>query len=194
MMLAGCRQREPPSRDPQEAADRGRAVFQSLINEQTYKGFGFDSVDEASDTQLGPYMAVFDVPPERLWGFRSGKDTNELLVRSFETIYPVTVDGRVKSSLTVVRLDNGGYRAAGFGDAALVTRLSSYRSDDKAGEFVVRVLGLNMYFLGRRAEGRFTLTPIEDDDRFGLRAGERYDADDVLQRLARIADVSYPPR
>jgi hypothetical protein len=195
LLLAGCTdKRESPSRDPQAAASKGRAIFQSLINQQTYEGFGFETVDEAGQIQLGPPMPVFDVPPERLWGFSRGKDANELLVRSFETIYPITVKGQVRSSLTVVQTGKEEYRAAGFGDAALVKQLFSFRIDDKAAAFVVRVLGLHMYFMGQKTQGHFTLTPIYEESRLGLRAGERYEADEVFQRLGQIADKSYPPR
>jgi hypothetical protein len=195
VLLAGCcDKRDPPSRDPQEAATNGRVVFESLVNEETYRGFGFDSLDQVREAELGRPMAVFDIPPERLRGFSSGKDTAALLVRSPEAIYPITVNGQAKSSITVFQTGKKAYRAAGFGDAALVKRLSSYRSDDAADDFVVHVLGLHLYFLGRRGQEGFTLTPIEDDRRLELRAGERYAADAVFQRLGRIADESYPQR
>jgi hypothetical protein len=195
LLLAGCTdKRGAPSRDPQDAATRGRTLFVSLINEQTYKGFGFRSLEEVGRAELGRPMTVFDILPERLRNFYAGNDTGELLIRSPEAIYPLSVDGQVRSSITVLQTDKEAYRAAGFGDAALIKRLSSYGSTDAADEFVVHVLGLHIYLLGRRAGEEFTLTPIEDDRRLELRAGERYKADAVLQLLGQIARESYPER
>jgi hypothetical protein len=187
MLVAGCcDKREPPSRGPQEAAKKGHIFFASLINEQTYRGFGFDSLGEVWQAELGRPMAVFYIRPDQLRSSYAGKDASWRLV-SPESIYPLIVNGQVRSSVTVVKTGERAYRAAGFGDAALVKRLSRYRSNDAADEFVIHVLGLNMYFLGRNAQEGFTLTPIEDDRRLELRAGERYTADAVLQLLGEIA-------
>jgi len=195
MLLAGCGgKREPPSRDPQEAATRGRAVFQSLIDEQNYKGYGFDSLEQARRLEIHGSMDVFNIPPESLYGLEPGSDLDAVLVRSPETIYQVVVDGQVKSSVLVMQLGPEAYRAAGFGNAELVKRLSRYQSEGGADEFAVRVLGIYMYFLGRKHNGRFTLTPIEHNDQLGLAAGVAYDADDVLQRLRPIVEKFYPPK
>jgi hypothetical protein len=193
LVLAGCSdKRAAASRDPQEAATQGRDVFESLVDEQTYEGFGFDSLKEVKDAELGRPMAVFYVPPDRLRDFYAGQDAAGLLVRSPEAIYPLSVNGQVRSSITVVQTGEEAYRAAGFGDGLLVKRLSSYRSNDASDEFVVHVLGLHMYFLGGTGQEGFTLTPIEDDGRIELRAGHRYEADVVLQRLGQIARELYP--
>lgn len=195
VLLAGCgKERQPPSRDPGDAATTGRDVFQSLIDEQTYKGYGFDSLDQARRLEIGDSMEVFDILPERLYGLKPGSDLNAVLVRSPETIYQVTVDGDVKSSVTVMQLSQDAYRAAGFGNAELVKRLSRYRLEGGADGFAVRVLGIYMYFLGRKQDGRFTLTPIADNRDLDLQAGVAYDADAVLQRLRPIVEKSYPPK
>jgi hypothetical protein len=186
LVLAGCG-------DKREAAARqGRDEFESLVDEQTYEGFGFDSLNEVKDAELGRPMAVYFVPPDRLRDFHAGQDAAGLLVKSPETIYPLSVKGQVRSSITVVQTGKEAYRAAGFGDGLLVKRLSSYRSNDASDEFVVHALGVHMYFLGRRGQEGFTLTPIEDDGRLELRAGQRYEADAVLQRLGQIARELYP--
>jgi hypothetical protein len=186
----GCRGSErPTSSQPQEAANKALGVLQKLINDQNYRTMGFDSVDEVKQAQLGQPFAVSTIGLEQLKSYRTGANANSLLSNSAETIYPVLVRGQVKSSVTIVQKQDG-YQPSSFGNAEIVKSLSRYRQGESpAGQFVVRILALNMYFLGRHVEDRLFLTPIIDDPRLKLRTGESVPAELVLEQLVPLANA-----
>jgi hypothetical protein len=193
LFMLGCQRSaeapKPPSSQPQEAASAAIGVLQKMVNDQNYRALGFDSVDQVKQAQLGSSFAVFDIGLDRLKDYKPGTDPNGLLTPSSKTIYPVTVEGQVKSSITVSHQENG-YKASSFGNAAIVKSLSLYRqSQDAASDFVVRVPALNMYYLGRRVENRLLLIPIIDDPRLKLKVGEAVGAETVLEQLVPLANA-----
>lgn len=192
ILLGACQSKEnpkPPSSQPQQAAQDAIGVLQKLVNDQNYKAMGFDSVEEVKQARLGQPLQVFNMPLDKLKGYQPGGDPNTLLAKSSETIYPVTVNEQVKSSVTIVQ-NEAGFAPSSFGNAAIVRSLAQYRQAQAAeGDFVVRVPALNMYFLARRVENKLMLVPIVDDPRLKLRPGEAVDAEQALQQLVVIANA-----
>ncbi len=192
VLLAGCESKQtakPPSPQPQEGAQDALGVLQRLVNEQNYRAMGFDSVDEVKQAQLGPPLTVMNIPLDKLKSYQAGDDTQALLVKSAETIYPVTVNAQVKSSVTIVHTE-AGYKPASFGNAPIVKALSQYRQGEAGeGDFVVRVPALNMYFLARTVEGKTMIVPIADDLRLKLRPGEAVPLETALPDLVAAANA-----
>lgn len=196
MIVAGCSQgqrTQEPAMDPQEAASRSLSTFQRMVNERNYKGLGFESPDEIKSATLGGPLRVFMVRLDRLKEYVAGIDPNKLLVDGNQVIYPVTVHGSVRSSITVEK-PNGGWRGETFGSSNLVKALESARAADSAASkipsqeyFAVSIPALNLYFLGHRVESRLMLTPIIDDARFKLKAGATLAAEQVLERIVPYA-------
>ena len=189
LVMAGCQQDrgkpKPPSPQPQQAAGDALGVLQKLVNDQNYKAMGFDSADEVKQAQLAQPLTVYNIGLEQLKGYKTGANPDSLLTKNSETIYPVTVNGQVKSSVSVVQ-KSGGYEPSSFGNAAIVKSLAGYRQSEN--DFVVRVPAFNMYFLGRRVENRLLLIPIVEDPRLKVRAGEPVPAETVLEQLVPIAN------
>lgn len=192
IIAVGCRGKEtpkPPSPQPGQAASDGLGVLQKLVNDQNYRAMGFDSLDEVKQAQLGQAFSVSNIGLDQLKRFETGANANSLLSKSSETIYPVAVNGQVKSSITIVQKGDG-YQPASFGNAEIIKSLSRYRQGEAAAnDFVVRVLALNMYFLGRQIDSRLFLTPIVDDPRLKLRPGEAVPAEIVVQQLVPLANA-----
>ena len=191
-LLVGCESKQspkPPSAQPQQAADNAIGVLQKLVNEQNYRSFGFDSVDEVKQAQLSQPLAVMNIPLDALKGYQAGTDPQSLLVKTSETIYPVTVNGQVKSSVTIVHTETG-YAPSSFGNAPIVKALSQYRQLTNAqSEFVGRVPALNLYFLGRTVEGKTMIVPIAEDPRMKLRPGEPVPFEAALPDLVAAANA-----
>ena len=192
VLLAGCESKQapkPPSPQPQQGAQDALGVLQKLVNEQNYRAMGFDSVDEVKQAQLSQPLTVMNIPLDRLKSYQAGGDTQALLVKSSETIYPVTVNGQVKSSVTIVQSD-AGYAPASFGNAPIIRALSQYRQGPTPeSDFVVRVPALNMYFLGRTVDGKLMLVPIAEDPRLKLRPGEAVPFETALPDLVAAANA-----
>jgi hypothetical protein len=190
LVMAGCQQRaeqpKPPSSQPQAAASDALGVLRKLINEQNYKGMGFDSVDEVKQAELAPPLDVYNIGLDQLRAYKVGENADSLLTKTSETIYPVAVNGQVKSSVTIVK-KNEGYQPSSFGNAPIVKDLTRYRKEES--DFAVRVPALNMYFLARHVENHLLLTPIVEDPRLKLHAGEAVPAETVLEQLVPIANA-----
>ena len=193
LFMLGCQKSveapKPPSVQPQEAAASAIGVLQKMVTGQNFKSLGFDSADQVKQAQVGQPLTVFDVGLEQLKAYKQGTDPNSLLVKSARALYPVTVDGQVKSSFTITHKESG-YQASSFGNAEIIKSLSRYRlNQTEAGDFVVRVPAFNMYYLGRRVENRLLLVPIIDDPRLKLKPGEAVGAEIVLEQLAPLANA-----
>jgi hypothetical protein len=184
LLMTGCSKHpsapKPPAQQPQEAAQNAIGVLQKFVNEQNYKSLGFDSLDEVKRAQLAAPMQVYNIGLDKLKGYQAGQDPNTLLASSAETIYPVTVDGRVKTGVTIVHKEQG-YEPASFGNADIVKRLASNRQNEN--EFAVRIPAFNMYFVGRRVEDRLVLVPIVNDPRLKVEAGQAVPIEVVLDQL-----------
>lgn len=191
LLTAGCRSEQPqkpqpPASNPTEAATSAIRTFQQAVTAQNYRALGFESVDEVKTASLGPPLSQFDIGLDQLKSYKEGADANSLLSASSETIFPVTVNGQVRSSVIVSKRE-AGYVPATFGRADIVKALSRYR--EQPNDFAVRVPALNMYYVGRRVENRLFLVPIAEDTRTNLKPGVPLPAEDVLKQLVPIANA-----
>jgi hypothetical protein len=191
LVAAGCSPSAQTSAAPpaapqaQDAARNGIATLKQLVTDQNYRDMGFDSRDEAGRAEAAESWPMFIVGLDQLKRYQPNSDVNALLTPSADAIVPVTVNGQVKSSITLTRAA-GGYTASGFGNAPIVKELSKYRVP---GSFVVRVPALGAYFVGNRVDGRLMLTPIVNDDRLKLQAGVATPAEQVIAQLVPLANA-----
>jgi len=193
LITVGCRESsetpKPPSPQPQEAANTAIGVLQKMVTDQNYRAMGFDSLDQVKQAQLGAPLPVFDLGLNQLKEYKPGTNPDTLLAQSSRTIYPVTVNGEVKSSVTINHGERG-YQASSFGNADIVKSLSRYRRTEAPGnDFVVRVPAFNMYYIGRRVDSRLLLVPIIEDPRLKLKPGEAVPAETVLEQLVPLANA-----
>jgi hypothetical protein len=192
LLATGCSQQRgsnapPPTGDAQQAASNALVTLQKMVTEQNYKTLGFTSPDEVKSAMLAQPLAQYNIGLDRLKGYQAGQDANTLLTASSETIYPVTVGGQVRSSVTVVKKGTG-YTTASFGNTTIVKGLSRYRANTPEG-FAVRIPVFGMYFLGNRVENRLMLTPVYEDSRLPFRAGAAVPAEDVLKAIIPLAQA-----
>lgn len=190
-LMAGCERAEmpkPPSSQPQQAANDALGVLQKLVNSGNFKAMGFDSENEVKQAQLGQPLAIFNIPLDQLKSYNLSKDASSLLIATSETVYPVTVNGQVKSSVTIVQKEQG-YQPSSFGNAAVIRRLAGPQGENTTNEFIVRVPALSMYFLGKRVEEKLLFVPVIEDPRLKLRLGEPVPAETVLEQLVPIANA-----
>jgi hypothetical protein len=193
LLVAGCAQHRgenapPQTGDAQQAAANALATLKKLVTGQNYKALGFSSPDEVKSATLASPLPVYNIALDRLKGYRPGQDENALLTASSETIYPVTADGQVRSSVTMVKKETG-YTTASFGNAAIVKALSRYRGANTPDAFAVRIPAFSMYFLGNRVGNRLTLTPVSEDSRLPFRVGVAVPAGEVLKAIVPLAQA-----
>jgi hypothetical protein len=185
-LLGGCQMSQPrPSNNETAAAQHGLATLKQVVNASNYAALGFNSVDEVRQATLGEPLQVFRVRLDALRAFTGQTNPETLLVDIRRNLFPVKVGDRVATSIFVLG-SRQGWRASELGNAAVARLVSRYRHG--AGDFVVHVPAMKAYFVANRVEGKLMLTPVMDDPRTKLRAGETLPADVVFLQLKAASE------
>lgn len=171
------------------AAAQGLALLRSLAAGDKSQQAGLTTADAARST-LGAPLPVVSVDLDALRRYKSGDDAAALLRPSESALYPVLVDGAVRSS---IRIENtkGGWQAARVGNAGLAIAVDRARralpSPDDPSVTLVQVLALNLVFVGQKDASGWQLAPVVDDASVELKVGRAERAASVFSRLAPIA-------
>lgn len=183
-------QEEPTFTDAQSAANQALATFRKLVTAQNFRDLGFESPDEVGSAALAPPMRTAMVKLDQLKTYKAGDDPNRLLNDLEKVYYPVTVQDRVRSAITVEQA-NGRWRPTGFGPANLAKQIEQAKNASRdaadAQPVLVHVAPFNLYFVGHRVENRLMLTPAGDYSSFNLKAGATLPADQVFAALVPYA-------
>ena len=186
LFLAGCQTSQPrPNHSQDTAAQHGLATLRQIVNAGNYASLGFESEAEVRQATLGQPLQVYRVQLDALRAFTENTDPETLLVDIRRSLYPVKVGDRVATSIFVTG-SREGWRASELGNAAVARLISRYRHG--AGDFVVHVPAMKSWFVADRVEGKLMLTPVMDDPRTKLRAGETLPADVVFLQLKAASE------
>jgi hypothetical protein len=184
--LGGCQTSQPrPNHSQQTAAQHGLDTLRHIVNAGNYASLGFESEAEVRQATLGEPLQVYRVQLDALRAFTENTDPETLLVDIRRTLFPVKVGDRVATSIFVTGAREG-WRASELGNAAVARLVSRYRHG--AGDFVVHVPAMKSWFVADRVEGKLMLTPVMDDPRTKLRAGETLPADVVFLQLKAASE------
>jgi hypothetical protein len=123
--------RASKNKDADAEASRGLLVLKQLITAENYKDYGFNSMEEVSQLELGTGIDVFYVFNDDLKGFQATTDPGKVIKPSETRIYPVTVKGEGRLLITV-RLRDGKWRTAKFGRPDLALNLAKRQANQKA--------------------------------------------------------------
>jgi len=171
------------------------ASTKTADDEAFAKDIGFNAVEDVDDAQLGPPIRIYKVHLDLLQKFQPGDKPNDLLVNTGRIIFPVTVKGQNRSSLTV--MESSITMTKGWKESR-VTRTGFPRLIQKIGQlkpssssFLLLIAPLRLFLLGDHKDGRLVLTAIEDNPHFKVTAGEEYDAAELFGRLAQDAKNVY---
>jgi hypothetical protein len=186
LFLGGCQTSQPrPNHSQETAAQHGLATLRQIVNAGNYASLGFESEGEVRQATLGEPLQVYRVQLDALRAFTEKTDPETLLVDIRRSLFPVKVGDRVATSIFVTGAREG-WRASELGNAAVARLVSRYRHG--AGDFVVHVPALKSWFVADRVEGKLMLTPVMDDPRTKLRAGETLPADVVFLQLKAASE------
>ncbi len=186
LFLGGCQTSQPrPNHSQDTAAQHGLATLRQVVNAGNYASLGFESEGEVRQATLGEPLQVYRVQLDALRAFTENTDPETLLVDIRRSLYPVKVGDRVATSIFVTG-SREGWRASELGNAAVARLVSRYRHG--AGDFVVHVPAMKSWFVADRVEGKLMLTPVMDDPRTKLRAGETVPADVAFLQLKEASE------
>lgn len=180
---------------PEQAAQAALDEFRKLspakndADDEFAKDLGFASAKEAASAQLGSPLRIWQVPVGRLKDFQSNTDPNRILEDSHSVIFPLLVNGEVRSSLTVSE-DKRGWRVAAKGSPKTIRKIQRQKPSES--NFLVMVIPLRSQFIGDRKAGEIMLTPIEEAPHMSdLKVGRERPAQQVFADLAPFAKKFY---
>jgi len=169
-----------------EAADEGMVELPELLTSETFERLGFRSISEASDALVDKKSRLqsYTVDLKALRNFKRGDKADKLLDDEHTFIYPITVDGTVRSSMTVTQLQDGTWGVTGWGAPGFINQLTSLSFSDS--NFLVWIPGLYIYFLGERQQDRkLMLASINNKPEFNLERRVWKQADEVFLQLSK---------
>jgi hypothetical protein len=177
-----------------EAADKVAATalqtFQGLVTRDNFRQMGFDKPEDVRAARLDQPLRQFLVPLDRLRNYTPGSDPAGLLTGGDSLLYPILVGSEVKSSI-VLESGPSGWRVTSFGAPRFARFVATARSQGGAGavagDFVVRVPALNLFFLGQRSGSDLVLVPLLEDARLPLKSGARVPAKEIFEKLVPLA-------
>jgi hypothetical protein len=182
----------PLPAEARQVAWNGLSVMQRIGDAGDFRSMGFATRKDLDRATAGPPIPVFNVPLDRLQGYRRGQNPRGLLIRSSETVYAILLDGRLKSSVGVVT-DGHGARLYSVGDTRTVALVAPFWRGATGKEFIARVPSIGAVFLGRQLpNGRILLINASDDPGLELPAGVPMRLERVLDRLVVVARAHQP--
>ncbi|MGC4001245.1 MAG: hypothetical protein QM767_28805 [Anaeromyxobacter sp.] len=192
--LAAAQTREPVTHVDEgatRAASEGLSTLRALLQQaKNFREMGFESQAELDRATLGQPLGTSRVRLDELSAFQAGGDPMKLLHDAREALYPVEVDGKVRSSVTVAATEKG-WTARAFGApnrTQLVTQARARAAEVAAvpptGTALVEVPAMKLVFIGFLKDGALWLAPVLDNPSFGFKANEPVKADEVFKKLA----------
>ena len=196
--VAGCAQQDADNRqesnqgEPRqeqtvdEATRAGLDAFRELTQGENAASLGLRPGEGANAT-LGQQYEVFTVGLDQLRQYRPGTPAASLLQSSPNVVFPILVNGQVRSSMTITRTEHG-YVASEIGGGGMI-QATARAAERTPGDFLVRVPALGLQFVGRREGERVMLTLTTPDPRLKLQPGAATPAEQVLPQLVPIAQA-----
>lgn len=177
-----------------EAADKAAATalqtFQGLVTRDNFQQMGFDKPEDIRTARLDRPLRQFLVPLDRLRNYAPGSDPATLMTGGDSLLYLVLVGSEVKSSIVLENAPSG-WKATSFGAPRFARFVATARSQGGAGavagDFVVRIPALNLFFLGQRSGSNLVLVPLVEDTRLPLKGGAPGSATEIFEKLVPLA-------
>lgn len=192
---SGAQEKPAPLEEIDKLASDALVTFSELVTQENYQEMGFASPDEAKVATLDVPLRVFMVRLDELQKYEPGSDPSPLLSGGDYVIFPVAVEGNVRSSIIVEKVMEE-WKVTGFGSPNLVKMITNVRKDKSESTrlpgyffFVVTVPAMNLYFVAHRMGEGLMLTSILDEPLYGFKAGITMRADKVFEALLPAAQA-----
>ncbi|MGH9794738.1 MAG: hypothetical protein ACRD5G_08200 [Candidatus Acidiferrales bacterium] len=175
------------------AAQKGLQNFAALVTKDNFEAMGFDNPEQVRTATLGAPVEQYVIGLDDVLRFKSASDLPQM-VRSAERVtFPVVVNGRSRSAVTV-RRQNNRWEPESFGAPRYIQMLTEVRErlaaekQRPAGEFFeVRIPALNLTFLGHAQDARLFLALVHDAPGLALKRGVLSSAEDVMKVIEPLA-------
>ena len=172
----------------QQSAQAALETLRKLVNASNARAMGFESERDVASATLGDPLVIFYVRLDHLREYQPKSDPLPLLSGGDRVLYPVSVRGQTRSSITLARSAEGwkGVSYGGPNNVQLVSQVvseSSHGALQSRRPFLVDVLALGVHFVGFDERGKLMLVPLLDDSQQRWKAGGPRPADEVFAQL-----------
>ena len=186
-----------PPDEADKAAAKGKNTLQKLveIDVEVAPILGFHSADEATDAtmKLGRALPIMGVHIDRLKSYTSEQGIASLFKPTNQFIYPVIVEGKVRSAITVRKSSKTGQWHSAFGAVGAPMAAEQLNVLDSA--FIVRLYAMERWFLGTPRGNKLTVIPISRNPAYkkgvsperAISIGKEESAHDAFMKLAEEA-------
>lgn len=155
---------------------------------------GFASAAEVTSSALADGLPLLFVRLDSLVAFKAGQDTKALPFDTRRVMYPLTVGGQVRSSVTVQQGADGTWQAVRFGSAPVARASQSIRQTvaaaraiDAGSVSLIQIPTVHATLLSHREKGAHMVTPLQDIPGTTYKAGVTQPAAAVFAALQPLA-------
>jgi len=120
--LSGATFADTPPAEAIAAAEAGLQPFLELITPEDMNNFGLSPGDNISEASLGTPFQLYTITPTKLLDAGDDTPVNSLITPTGNWFFPVVLEGRYRSILTVTEMD-GEWEAVGIGKTPLAEQL-----------------------------------------------------------------------
>lgn len=148
--------------------------------------------EEAAKTTRGEKIKVYMLGLTELKAYRSGDNAKKVLLDTHEIVYPLYVDGALKTAVSI-RKRKGGWKTASIGGSEIHSLEPVRASHAKANKlsvksyYIVRVPGMYLSFLGYDKGKELYLIPTHEHPDVKLAVGKSAPAGDIFAKIKPLA-------
>lgn len=168
---------------PEIAAKLGLYLVHKLTDmkdDQEYAQFlGFSSAQEARQSCLGSPLQVFSVTKQQLADLQGDSIPDPFFFDTKTIVYPLEVNGRAQSSVSVVSDDGKTWHLARIGSSKFIQSVERFRTPNL--NFIINISDIGLRLLSDRPAGKPVLVPLTTRSR--ITAGAQLSASDLSEKL-----------
>jgi hypothetical protein len=176
-----------------DAAAGSLATLADLVGGDSPAKRGFNSIAEAKSASIGGGVPVKFVRLDQLTAYKAGREKT-LLTDTRQVVYPVTVGGDVRTSVTVQQQSDGTWQITKYGSANLaktldsaVQRVAVKKAVDAGSVSLVEIPTVGATFMSHTERDALMLTALYDVPGTSLTAGSTLPAGEVFSALSKVA-------
>lgn len=197
--LTGCSGSQSTSVDPLlQEAESGMDVMSALIDADNAESMGFQDLEELENAALGTPLFLHHIPLDALAAHDLTRSPQRLLVDGDMALFPVMVDGDVRSLLSM-RRDGGAWRPSSIGRPAHALALVEARQRhaqthniEHEEAFIVDIPSMNLTFIAHANESGLMMSGVFDHDQLGVDANSSENGRALIERLHQAAQTFEP--
>lgn len=184
--------------DPDQAGTEALALLEGLIEDSHAVDLGFDTTSQVAAAELGTPIELHYVHFGSLQAHDNTQPASSLLVDGEERVYPVLVNGEVRSSVSLTR-QGANWAVASLGNPAYTTAFHELRAEHAAQSgrdldsySLVAIPSINQLYVAHTADDELMLTSVFDHTTFAVEAGATRTGGDLFASLSETAQTVAP--